>query len=276
MYELILVASTLICFVIASIMDIKKREIEDYISGFLALFAGFVRTLWFVQTGNIIALSPMIMVAPLTFGVSYLIYKKNLWGGGDVKLISAASVALTGFGTDVYFHYFLVNLLFAGAFYGILYSIALTLKNIKQIGKNKIRMIKISSIASGSVMVLFAWLYVGATQGLLKQSYFFVMLISLIFFGYPFAKTAEEKFFYKKRKVEQLTEGDWIAEDIKKYDRVLIKIKTALEKKHIELLKKMDKKEVMIKEGIPFVPSFLFSLLITLINPYFFTSMLGF
>ena len=71
---------------------------------------------------------------------------------------------------------------------------------------------------------------------------------------------------YKYISVDKLTEGDWVAEDI------IVKGKLICSKKDLELtkeqiskLRKLKIKNVFVKEGIPFVPSFLIGLLITLI-----------
>jgi len=74
---------------------------------------------------------------------------------------------------------------------------------------------------------------------------------------------------------KELTEGDWIAKDIKVKGEYITGPKDlGIEKKQINKLIKFYKlgkiKKVLIKEGIPFVPSFLLAFIVT----YFWSSFL--
>ena len=71
-------------------------------------------------------------------------------------------------------------------------------------------------------------------------------------------------------KPQQLTEGDWIAKDIKIDGKYITGPKDlGIEKKKINkliaLYNKRKVKKILIKEGIPFVPSFFVAYVITLI-----------
>ena len=70
-------------------------------------------------------------------------------------------------------------------------------------------------------------------------------------------------------KPQQLTEGDWIAKDIKIQGKYITGPKDlGIEKnkirKLIELYKKGKVKKILIKEGVPFVPSFFAAYVVTL------------
>ena len=71
-------------------------------------------------------------------------------------------------------------------------------------------------------------------------------------------------------KEEELTEGDWIAEEIKVGKKYIcgpkdLGIELAQIKKLIAYKKKGKIKKVLIKVGIPFVPSFLIAFIVTYI-----------
>ena len=75
----------------------------------------------------------------------------------------------------------------------------------------------------------------------------------------------------KKVSVDKLTEGDWIVDDVKVGGKVICGPKDlGISKEQIIELKKLAEdgkiKQVVIKEGIPFVPSFFMSFIVT----YFF------
>ena len=70
----------------------------------------------------------------------------------------------------------------------------------------------------------------------------------------------------KKILVEKLTEGDWLVENVYKSNRLICKAKNiGLEKKDIINLKKNKIKYVLIKQGMPFVPAFLFGFIFTIL-----------
>ena len=69
---------------------------------------------------------------------------------------------------------------------------------------------------------------------------------------------------------KQLTEGDWIAKDVKVDGKYITGPKDlGIEKKQIRRLvsfyKKNKVKKILIKEGIPFVPNFFIAYVVTLI-----------
>ena len=70
---------------------------------------------------------------------------------------------------------------------------------------------------------------------------------------------------------KNLTEGDWITEDIKIKGKVVYKPeRTGISKPEILKLQKLEKqnklKNVIVKEGLPYVPAFLVALIATLLN----------
>ena len=109
-----------------------------------------------------------------------------------------------------------------------------------------------------------------------------VMMLSLAlvalltFYMWAFVKAIEKSSMYKSVEPSKLTEGDWIVNDIvvnKKYitGPKDLGISKAQIRKLIELYKRKKVKKILIKEGIPFVPSFLIAFVITIIfgNPLF-------
>ena len=71
---------------------------------------------------------------------------------------------------------------------------------------------------------------------------------------------------YKYVIPKKLTEGDWVVKDIKIKGKLIYSSKSlGIEKNQIAQLIKSKIKKVLIKEGLPFVPSFLIGTLITLL-----------
>ncbi len=83
-------------------------------------------------------------------------------------------------------------------------------------------------------------------------------------------RTVEKVSMIKMIEPEKLTEGDWIAKEIKIQGKYITGPKDlGIEKKQINkliaLYKKKKVSKVLIKEGIPFVPSFFIAYIVTLI-----------
>ena len=72
----------------------------------------------------------------------------------------------------------------------------------------------------------------------------------------------------KKVDSENLVEGDWLYKDIKIKNKVIKSKWDGLSKEEIRLIK-MSKKNVLIKQGIPFVPVFLISFLVLVFTEFF-------
>ena len=69
---------------------------------------------------------------------------------------------------------------------------------------------------------------------------------------------------YKKISVSELTEGDWIAENIRRKGKQICGPgDLGISKNQIFALKKLNVGKIKVKEGIPFVPSFLAGWLMT-------------
>ena len=79
-------------------------------------------------------------------------------------------------------------------------------------------------------------------------------------------KSTELACMYKQIQVDKLTEGDWIQNDVYKNKKIIYKVNPyGADKKSIDALKKAKIKQVLVKEGIPFVPPFLLGTILTLI-----------
>ena len=94
---------------------------------------------------------------------------------------------------------------------------------------------------------------------LLIASLFAVFLLYLI-------KIIEDVSLYKFIQTNKLTEGDWLVNDIIKNNKIICKARNiGLTRQDILNLKKNKIKKVLIKEGIPFVPGFLFGFILTIV-----------
>jgi Flp pilus assembly protein protease CpaA len=254
-----------IILIVTSLIDVKTKEVPDSLSFGLLAFALAYRIFqsFFIP-------SIMIIVALnflLFFILSCIFYYGRMFGGGDFKLLSGLAVALAYpplLNVKEFFPIkFLFYCLIVSGVYGIFWAAYITLKNKKkfdfrkEIGQKKFFLILVLSL----FLFLLSFLFF-----LLKQNPFF-LFSSLIFIVFPFLYIIinfADKMLIIEKKPSQLIEGDLLYEDVK-VGKVVIKSRwDGLSKKEIKILKRA-RKNVKIKEGIPFVPVFLISFILVLI-----------
>ena len=281
MLEILLLTITITYLVIASISDLKTKEVPDFISYSLIIIALTLRLLYSLTTKDFTYLIQGLIGFAIFVALAFLFYYTKIWGGGDAKLLmwlgavfpTYPKILLNYFTPNLNLPFLLIlimNILIIGSVYGILWSIILTTMNKKQVLKEikpiyvKYRLLTHLFLIL-SILILSSILIIPETKIKLMM-----LALSIIILIYPyliiFTKTIEESCLIKNTDIENLTEGDWLAKDVKVNNKVILSKKiTEIEKKHIQLLKKYKIKKVLIKHGIPFIPSFLLSVIISLI-----------
>jgi len=272
----------LLALVIGSITDLKKREIHDYVSYGL-IFSGFaIGIVYSIIYWEYTYIIQTIMGFILGLAIAYAMFYLGQWGGGDSKLIMGLGTIL-GFNifeifgkTNLSFIILLVNIIFAGAIYGLIWSIYLAIKNMKQFMKSlkywseKPRISLARRIILG-LTVLIAILTIFVIPPELKMaSLGLLATLFVVFYMWMFVKIIEESCMIKKIPISKVTEGDWIHKDIfigKKY--IAGPKDLGISREQIGLLKKYHAtgkiSEVTVKEGIPFIPVFLIAFILTII-----------
>lgn len=262
--------------IIGTYTDFKKREVPDWVNyGLIA--AGFSINLLFTAIFwklNFI-ISSVIGFA-MFFVIAMLMFYTGQWGGGDAKMLMALG-ALIGFKTIngiPFLVQFLINIFIIGAVYGILWIIYLILRHSRKFIKKYKEFSK--KIKNTKIMVFIISLLLLISLFMIQDNITKLYISALIVIGistfylWLVVKVIEKITMVKLVSPLELTEGDWIAKDIIIKGRLIAtaKKRDGLSKKQIEQLAKLYKqkkiKKVLIKEGIPFVPSFLLAFIITL------------
>jgi Flp pilus assembly protein protease CpaA len=262
----VLIAITLIWLIAATITDIKKREVSDWLSFSLVSIALLSALLLSIIKNNywIIAYSFISFVAFIL--IANIFYYSKLFGGGDAKLLIALGPILPQLSISKSILdlplpvIFLLNCVFIGAIYGITYSLYLAIRNKRKF-KEELAKLKFPM----APFIILA-LLVAAVSILIYPS---LMIIAILVILFPpifiFIKAVEKAGLVKTIETAKLTEGEWLANPVKirvKGKDILITAKLGLTKKEIWMLKKY-KESVVIKEGIPFVPVFLIAFILT-------------
>jgi Flp pilus assembly protein protease CpaA len=269
-----------ICFIgliIASLTDIKTREVPDWLNFSLIASGLGLNSLFSVLLGDYRYIINSIAGLVVFFVVALIMFYTGQWGGGDSKMIMGIG-ALIGLDLSFKTHLllsFLINSLLVGAVYGLLWTLVLTLRKWKPMVKETKKILKDKNVvrAKKLIIALAVVLIIGM---FLKRDvtarFFFISLFILIimtFYLWIYIKAVEKVAMLKYVTPNKLTEGDWIAKDIVVAKKRICGPKDlGISKEQISKLMRLHKqkkiKKVLIKEGIPFVPSFFFAFILTL------------
>ncbi len=262
----------LIALVIATITDIKTREVPNWVTYSLIFIGLGIRGLYSIIYSDIMFFVYGAAGFTVFLILAYILFYTGQWGGGDSKLLMGLG-ALIGleFSVDTFLISFIINVLLVGAIYAILYSIVLAflypgrlLKKLKQLLKKKtINATKRAMLLLVLVLITVSFFF----EPSLRLGFIVLAFITFVmFYIWLFVKAVETGCMFKFVPVSKLTEGDWVVKDIiVKGKRIVGPKDLGISKKQIKQLIRLNVKKVLIKQGIPFVPSFLIAFILTLI-----------
>jgi len=258
--ELFLFWLFLIGIIIASLQDLKRREVDNWLNLFL-IFSSisfiFYKAILENNPNNIFQMGFLLV---LLFVVMNLFYYGRVFAGGDAKLLFALGaffLAENFFETISNLGVFVFFLMVSGSVYGIVYSFILYLKDYKKVNGEIKR--EFSSriflryiFFLGLILLFFGY----------SHAVFLILSITLLLFPllYLFAKGLEKVSMIRSIPVSKLREGDWLVEDVYVGKKIIKENWEGLTLDEIEILQKKNK--VKIRDGLPFVPAFLIAFLL--------------
>ncbi len=273
--DLILVAVGVLGLTFASAADIKSKEIPDWLSFSLLAAALGVRFLYSLHSGNWMYLLWGILGAAALFLIGCVLYYTKQWGGGDAKLIMAlgAIFATRPFfvrGELPFLTSIAVNIIVVGSIYGLFWVFYLYVTNFKVATMEALRIMKkyrkrrIALLSAGVLLAVSAFFV--QFPDLKMMLYLLAVVVVLYSFLVYFVKAVEAVGMFERLPIRKLAEGDWIAETVKVEGKVICSAKdNGISKEQILALKRAKVKDVLVKEGIPFVPSFLIAVVLSLL-----------
>jgi len=266
-----------IALVIASYTDLKTREVPDWLNYGLVGLGIMINLIFSLAYSDYFFILSSIIGFAVFFGFGALMFYTGQWGGGDSKAMMALGAILgLSWSLDSLLIAFFINAMIAGAAYGLAWSIGLALFNWKKFFKALVKLMNLHAFkkARRNSVILAVGLIVISMfipdPTIKIGSAVTAIVILLMAYMYAFIKAVELACMYKKVSPEKLTEGDWIAKDVKVKGKYICGPKDlGIEKKQIRQLVKLYKqnkvKKILIKEGIPFVPSFFIAYVVSLV-----------
>ncbi|MCF7861800.1 A24 family peptidase [Candidatus Woesearchaeota archaeon] len=286
--DYVLIGTGLIMLAYASISDFRTREVPDWLS-YSIIISGFgIRTIGALFSWDYWYLLDGLIGFGIMFALAHLLFYTGQWGGGDSKVLMGMGVILGSYPVDFIFSpalgdipfsllaAFMVNLAILGSVYGLVWSFGLAFSNLRKFGKelvkvNRQKQTRIWKIVMLIVFMIALGIYFYPTENVvnylaLSSSLLFVFVVYLIIF----IKIIERVFMEYYIPVSKVTPGDWIVNDVVINGKRICGPKDlGISEEQIAVLYKLHKKgkisKVKIKAGIPFIPSFLFSYIFTIV-----------
>ncbi|MDD5012165.1 MAG: A24 family peptidase [Candidatus Nanoarchaeia archaeon] len=263
MYEVIFLWLLSLSFIlVAVVQDLKTREIDNWISFSLVIFALGFRFLYSLFQGDFEFFYSGAIGFGVFFALGNILYYSRVFAGGDAKLmIGLGAILAPAEISSIFSTFFNFVLIFltVGFVYTIATSIVLCAKRFKPFKKEFARLLrKHKKIMCILILLSFIFLIIGFFEQL------FLILGVMTFvtsYLYIYSKAVDEACIIKRIEAKNLREGDWIYSDLKVGKKVIKATWDGVTRNDIrEIIKKF--KQVRIREGIPFSPVFFFSFII--------------
>ncbi len=261
MLGILLPAVAFAALLIASYTDIRTREVPDWLNYGLILGALGIRAIFSTRLGWTILLSGLLGLG-ICIALGYLFYYTNQWGGGDSKLLmgmgAVIGVQYPFAAASANLAWFFAALLFLGALYGVLWMVGVALQQRRIFARRFL-----AALGEHRKLHLALTLLTITLAFPAAMNNFFIPLAAFplgMFYLLMFVNTVEGCCFVNPVSASKLTEGDWLAKAVVVGGRKILRRKT-LESTDISRLRRLEVqgklKSVLIKEGVPFIPSFL-------------------
>jgi Flp pilus assembly protein protease CpaA len=279
-FMIVLILLAFLWIIFAIVQDMKSREIANWLNFSLIIFALAFRILYSIFAWDYRYILFGLFGLVVFFIVGNIFYYCRLFAGGDAKLLIALG-AIIPLANNLYencliFLIFTIALLAFGGIYSLVFSGFLANLNRKKFTSEFLKEIRQNTLHF--FMLLFLAVILAAVGMLLNEItlYFLAAFIILLPVLYFYTQAIEKTCMIRYVNVKDLTVGDWTAEKIivnlgkGKKKKIIEPNWEGLSEEELSLLKNHYQDKVLVKQGIPFSPSFLFAILAIVIIRYYF------
>jgi len=266
--NIFLIVLAIVWIIGAILQDLRRREVDNLWNfsliaialAYRAAVSSYTGNYWFILNGFIGLIIFLIL--------GNVFYYSRLFAGGDAKLVIALGTVLPlSYDWIVnlkIFGGFIIFFLATGSVYALLWAFSLVFQNWKRFKKEFVKQFKrFKKLFITFTIVAIAWIVFVAILGELNL-FFFGVIIFFFPLLYIFAKSVEESCMVQPVSPDKVTEGDWLYQDIVVSGKKIEQNWEGVSRRELGLIKNKYHRSVMIKQGIPFTPSFLFGLLLLL------------
>lgn len=253
---------SLVAIIFAVVQDLRTREIANWLTFSLISFVLAYRAIYSIASRDFMFFIYGLLGILLFVGLGYLFYYSRVFAGGDAKLLFGLGGIFPYYSLTDYIYYgfgFIILLFTSGVIYTLIYSSFLIRENYNNFRKsffeqiNKKKYFFILSFLLGIILYLTKSSY-DSTNIIL----FFTLFIFLSPLLFAYVRAIEKSCMVQLVSPQKLTEGDWLERDVFVNGKTISKNFSGLTFEEIVLLRKSGKK-VLIKNGVPFAPAFLFA-----------------
>lgn len=258
----------------ASWTDIKTREVPNRVSFGLIGLLLLLRLIYSSQTGNF-----SFFWIPLVVGIGFLLmglafFYAQQWGGADIKLLIVLGVGFSVLPSEFspvflarwpFFLTILINFFAISVIYSVMYSIDMAFQNPKVFEDFR------ASLNRMEVIILFLLSTIAAAAGFYLNVLWVALVGPVLWALIKFLKSVEKNCMYKKVPVNRLVEFDVPEKDIEVDGETVVSSgdPNGITPEQIEKVKKLAEaekipKSVKIKWGVPLVPVFPITLIVSL------------
>jgi len=275
MITAILISIALLILIIGSYTDFKTREVPDWIN-YSGIVAGLgIRTIYSTATSDWSYIIAGLIGFGVFFGIALGMFYLGQWGGGDSKMLMGLGALI---GLELYpgnlLIAFFTNMLIVGAAYGIIWSVILAVKHRSKFVPHLNNHFKKPTHKKNRKIVFAVAILIGIASFMVEPFIgaaliVFALVMLFMFYISVFLIAVEKTSLIKMVPVEKLTEGDWIVKNVVVDKTSICGPKDlGISKEQIKKLLKYKQqgkiKNVLIKEGMPFIPAFLIAFVVSL------------
>lgn len=247
--------------IFAVIQDFKTKEVANWLNFSLIGFALAYRAFYSLHIGESGFFLSGLLGFAVFFALAHGFYYLRAFAGGDAKLLMGFGVLLPYSDISGLLDLglvFVFSLFLFGAVYSFIYSFFIVGKKFSKFKKSFLAMLGRGKYYLGALAIL-------CVVSFFISSYLFLLLLGILILAFlSLYLMALESCMIVIKKPGELSEGDWLEKDVHIGRRLIKKSVHGLSLEEIAYFRK-HKKNVLIKEGIPFTPAFLFSLIFIMV-----------